>query len=63
MAATAMTSWLLRRPPGLRGVAVEAGVVLVALLANLLARRLTLDDVEVAGVERIEAARIQGRGA
>ena len=48
MAATAMTSWLLRRPPGLRGVALEAGVVLVALLANLLARRLTLDDVEVA---------------
>jgi hypothetical protein len=43
-----MTSLLLRRAPGVRGVAVEAGVVGVALLANLLARWLTLDDLDVA---------------
>jgi hypothetical protein len=43
-----MTSLLLRPAPGLRGVLVEIGVVGVALLANLLARRLTLDDLDVA---------------
>ena len=43
-----MTSLLVRRAPGWRGVAVEAGVVALALLANLLVRRLTLDDLQVA---------------
>ena len=43
-----MTSLLLRRAPGLRGVVVEVAVVGVALVANLLARRLTLDDLDVA---------------
>ena len=43
-----MTSVLLRRAPGLLGVAVEVGIVLVALVANLLARWLTLDDFDVA---------------
>ena len=43
-----MTSLLLRRAPGLRGVGVEVAVVGVALAANLLARRLTLDDLDVA---------------
>lgn len=43
-----MTSLLVRRAPGLLGVAVEVGVVLVALIANLLARRLTLDSLDVA---------------
>jgi len=43
-----VTSLLVRRAPGRRGVAVEAGVVAVALLANLLVRRLTLDDLPVA---------------
>lgn len=43
-----MTSLLARRAPGVAGVLVEAGVVGVALLANLLVRRLTLDDLDVA---------------
>jgi hypothetical protein len=43
-----MTSLLLRRAPGLVGVLVEFGVVGVAVLANLLARWLTLDDLDVA---------------
>lgn len=43
-----MTSLLVRRAPGLRGVAVEGAVVGIALAANLLARRLTLDDLDVA---------------
>lgn len=43
-----MTSLAVRRAPGLPGVAVEAGIVLVALLANLLARWLTLDQLDVA---------------
>lgn len=43
-----MTSLLLRRAPGLRGVLVEVGVVGVALAANLLARRLALDHLDVA---------------
>lgn len=43
-----MTSLLLRRAPGRWGVLVEMGVVGVALLANLLARWLTLDDFDVA---------------
>lgn len=43
-----MSSLLGRRAPGMRGVAVEVGIVLVALLANLLARWLTLDDLDEA---------------
>ena len=43
-----MTSLLLRRTPGLRGVVVEVAVVGAALVANLVARRLTLDDLDVA---------------
>lgn len=43
-----MSSLLLRRAPGLRGVLVEVGVVAVALGANLVARWLTLDDLDVA---------------
>ena len=43
-----MTSLLLRRAPGLRGVGIEVAVVGVALVANLVARRLTLDDLDVA---------------
>lgn len=43
-----MTSLAVRRAPGLPGVAVEAGIVLMALLANLLARWLTLDQLDVA---------------
>ncbi|MBD3944089.1 phosphatase PAP2 family protein [Nocardioides ganghwensis] len=43
-----MSPLLLRRAPGLRGVLVEVGVVGAALLVNLLARRLTLDDFDVA---------------
>jgi hypothetical protein len=43
-----MTALLLRRAPGLRGVLVEVGVVGVALVANLLARWLTLDDLDAA---------------
>jgi hypothetical protein len=43
-----MTSLLHRRAPGLAGVLVEVGVVGVALLANVLVRRVTLDDLDVA---------------
>ena len=43
-----MTSLAVGRAPGLPGVAVEAGIVLGALLANLLARWLTLDQLDVA---------------
>ncbi|HEY0645118.1 MAG TPA: phosphatase PAP2 family protein, partial [Nocardioides sp.] len=43
-----MTSLLRRRAPGVVGVLIELAVVGVALLVNLLVRRLTLDDVEVA---------------
>lgn len=43
-----MTSLAVRPAPGLPGVAVEAGVVLVAVLANLLARWLTLDQLDAA---------------
>lgn len=43
-----MTSLLLRRAAGVRGIAVELGVVLTALVANLLVRRLTLDDLDLA---------------
>ena len=43
-----MGSLVLRRLPGLRGVVVELAVVGVALAANLLARLLTLDDLDVA---------------
>lgn len=43
-----MTSLLLRRAPGLWGALAEIGVVGLALVANLMARRLTLDDLDVA---------------
>ena len=43
-----MTSLLLRRAPGPAGVMIEVGIVGVAVLANLLARQLTLDDLDVA---------------
>lgn len=43
-----MRSLLVRRAPGVVGVLVEVGLVGVALLANLLARWLTLDEVEAA---------------
>lgn len=43
-----MSSLLVRRAPGMPGVVVEVGIVLVALLANLLARWLTLDDLDEA---------------
>ncbi len=43
-----MTSLVARRAPGAVGVLVEVGVVGVALLANLLVRWLTLDDLDVA---------------
>ena len=44
-----MTSLVVvRRAPGLLGVGIEVGVVLVAVLTNLLVRQLTLDDVDVA---------------
>jgi hypothetical protein len=43
-----VTSPLQRRAPGLRGAAVELTVVGFALAANLLARWLTLDDLDVA---------------
>jgi hypothetical protein len=43
-----MTSILLRRATGPTGVLIEIGVVLAALLANLLARAFTRDDLGVA---------------
>lgn len=43
-----MTSLLVRRAPGVIGVLIELGVVGVALLVNVLARWLTLDDLDVA---------------
>ena len=43
-----MTSLLVRRAPGPRGVAIELAVVGVALAANLLARWFTLDDLGAA---------------
>jgi hypothetical protein len=43
-----MTSLLLRPAPGRWGVLVEVGVVGVALLANLAARSLSLEDLGVA---------------
>jgi hypothetical protein len=48
VAATALTSLPVRRGPGVAGVLVEVGIVLVAVLANLLARWLTLDDLDAA---------------
>ena len=43
-----MTSLLVRRAPGVVGVLIELGVVGVAVLADVLVRWLTLDDVDVA---------------
>lgn len=43
-----MTSLLARRAPGVVGVLIEVCLVAIAVLANLLARWLTLDDLDVA---------------
>lgn len=48
MATAALTSLPARRGPGTAGVLVEAGIVAVALAANLLVRRLTLDALDSA---------------
>lgn len=54
MAASTMTareraaSLLTSRAPGLPGVLVELGVVAVALMANVVVRWVTLDDLDVA---------------
>lgn len=56
-----MTVWLVRRAPGLLGVVAEVGVVLVALLVNLLARWFTLDEHDVAVANAHELLALQER--
>jgi hypothetical protein len=48
VATTTVTSLPARRGPGAVGVLLEVGIVAVALLANLLVRWLTLDDLDTA---------------